>query len=285
MELSRLAVSLILISVLYFARAQVDCPPFNISELGATDMLTQGGLIGDAFAAASGDPSIAASVQVHGSRIVCLTSGQTRDTYRGVSVVVNYTCTGAPSECTGNPILSQFEFECAAGPRWTASVGGSASNIITTPPNGTLSTPLRTDCGVCISPARSGFATITNNEQHCGCEYSQDLACSQDMYSGQYACDFTLLPPLSNPMHMQCMYTHSYIACSPACNTTQPSLMMCFNSLNSGCCNFFEDDMCVGSCTSPLVPNNNSDCGMSLCMQYSSTFAFYYVCSLLQLWT
>ena len=167
-----LAVSLILISVLSFARAQVDCPPFNVSELGATDMRPQGGLIGDAFAARSGDQALPVSVQVHNSNIVCLSSGRTRDTYSGVSVVVNYTCTGTVPECTtGNPILSQFDFGCVDGPRWAASVSGSASNIITTPPDGSLSTPLRTDCAVCVSPAKSGFASITNNEQHCGCEY------------------------------------------------------------------------------------------------------------------
>ena len=171
MELSRLALGLILVSVLSFARAQVDCPPFNVSALGATDMLTPGGLIGAAFGAVSGDPTLPVSVQVHDSNIVCLSSGRTRDTYSAVSVVVRYTCTGAPSECTGNPTLSQFKFECATGPTWTASVGGSASNIITTPPDGTLATTLRTDCGLCVSPARSGFAAITNNDQHCGCEY------------------------------------------------------------------------------------------------------------------
>ena len=170
--LSRLAFGLILISVLSFARAQVDCPAFNVSDLGATDMLTQGRLVGSALAAVSGDPSIPVSVQVHDSNIVCLRSGRTRNMYRGVSVVVNYTCTGIPSECTGNATLSQFEFECVANPtlRWAPSVGGSATNIITTPPSASLSTVLRTDCGVCVSPTRPGFATITNNEQHCGCE-------------------------------------------------------------------------------------------------------------------
>ena len=108
MELSRLALGLILISVLSFARAQVDCPPFNVSALGVTDMLTQGGLIRDALAAERGDPSLPVSVQVHDSNIVCLRSGRTRDTYSGVSVVVRYSCTGAPSECTGNPTLSQM---------------------------------------------------------------------------------------------------------------------------------------------------------------------------------
>ena len=170
MELSRLALGLILILVLSFARGQVDCPPFNVSALGATDMLTRGGLIGVVFIVLSGDPAVLVSVQVHDSNIVCLRSGRTRDTYRGVSVVVRYSCTGPPSECTGNPTLSQFEFECATGPTWAVSVDGSTFNIITTPPDGSLSTPLRTDCGVCISPARSGFASITDNEQHCGCE-------------------------------------------------------------------------------------------------------------------
>ena len=173
MELFRLAVGLILISVLSFARAQGDCPALSVSELGATDMLTQGGLVGSAFGAVSGDPSLPGSVrvQVHDSNIVCLRSGRIRDTYRGVSVVVNYTCTGPPFECTGNPILSQFEFECVANPvRWAPVVDGSTANIITTPPNGNLSTVLRTDCGVCISPLRSIFAAITNNDQHCGCE-------------------------------------------------------------------------------------------------------------------
>ena len=172
MDVFRLAVGLILISVLSFARAQVDCPAFDVSDLGSTDMLTRGGLVVSALAAVSGDPILPGSVQVHDSNVVCLRSGRTRDTYSGVSVVVNYTCNGASSECSGNPILSQFEFECVANPvRWAASVDGSAANIITTPPDANLSTTLRTDCGVCISPARSTFATITNNDQHCGCEY------------------------------------------------------------------------------------------------------------------
>ena len=149
---------------------QADCPRLNVSELGATDMLTQGGLVGSGFAAVSGDPSLPVRVQVHDSNIVCLRNGRTRDTYSGVSVVVNYTCDGSPSTCTGQPVLSQFDFECVGG-TWAASVSGSANNIITTPPSGSLSTTLRTDCGVCISPARSAFATVTNNDQHCGCEY------------------------------------------------------------------------------------------------------------------
>ena len=148
---------------------QSDCPPFNESDLGNTDARSRAGLVVGAFQAVSGDPSLV-NVQVHTSRIVCLVSGRNRDTYRGVSVVVNYTCTGAHSNCNGNPILSQFEFECVAGTTWSPIVSGSAANIITTPPSGNFSTTLRRDCGVCVSPMRSPFGTITNNEQHCGGE-------------------------------------------------------------------------------------------------------------------
>ena len=165
----------LLILALSFARAQVDCPPFTEDLLGTTDAPSSTGLVVEAFQANNGDPSPLA-VQVHASRIVCLRNGLTRDTYTGVSVIVNYTCAGAPSECTGNPTLSQFEFECVANlVRWAASVTGSASNIITTPPDGSFLTTPRTDCGVCASPRRSGFDTITNNEQHCGCEYKNKM--------------------------------------------------------------------------------------------------------------
>ena len=124
------------------------------------------GLVVDAFRATSGDPTLT-TVQVHAAHIVCLRSGRTRNMYSGLSVIINYTCTGGYSECTGNPTLSQFGFECV-GSSWSASVGGSASNIITTPPDGSFSTPLREDCGVCVSPMRALFGDITNNEQHCG---------------------------------------------------------------------------------------------------------------------
>ena len=160
---------LYLIVIFSFAKAQNDCPLFNETSLGSADELTSTGLIGDAFRAISGDPS-PILVQVHAAHIVCLRSGQTRDRFSGVSIIVNYTCTGPPTECTGSPSLSQFEFECTSSTTWSASVSGSAANIVTTPPDGSFSTPRRSDCGVCVSPMRGVFSGITNNSQHCGCK-------------------------------------------------------------------------------------------------------------------
>ena len=172
MKLSRLGMFLYLIAVISFARGQ-DCPAFNRDLLGSTTAASTTGLVRDAFAAITGETSPSAiTVQVHASNTVCLRSGQTRNTYSGVSVVVNFTCNGASNTaCNGNPTNSQFDFECVSNPlQWASSVIGSAANIITTPPSGNFTTTLRRDCGVCISPNRSPFGTITNNSQHCGCK-------------------------------------------------------------------------------------------------------------------
>ena len=50
---------------------------------------------------------------------------------------------------------------------------------------------------------------------------------------------------------------HTPLACDGACNI---GLMRCFNRAATGCCNFYENNMCVGACTSPLVPDSNFDC-------------------------
>ena len=202
---------LYLIVIFSFAKAQNDCPLFNETFLGSADELTSTGLVVDAFEATSGDPS-PIFVQVHAAHIVCLRSGQTRDRFSGVSVIVNYTCTGPPTECTGSPTLSQFEFECIRT-NWSASVDGSAAEIITTPPDGSFSTPRRSDCGVCISPMRAPFSGITNNSQHCGCKlncsfigYRQHLCIANECTSCNPPSFLKPLSVITNP-------PYSYIVC------------------------------------------------------------------------
>ena len=127
------------------------------------------GLIADTLVATVGQPPPRPLVQVLDYNIVCQTIGMQRDTFRSVSVVVNYTCDGISwAFCDGTPLLSQFEFECGSGNAWIAGYGGSTDGIFTQMSDGDLSTPPRTDCGVCISPLRRGFSLITNNSNHCG---------------------------------------------------------------------------------------------------------------------
>ena len=174
MEPSRLAMFLCLglVAIIPFTRAQ--CTIFEEGLLGSTSAASSMGLVGAAFATSAGEGATI-FVQVHASNIVCLTGGRDRNMYTGVSVVVNYTCNGVRDPaCNGNPTLSQFDFGCVPGSLWGASVFGSAVSIITTPPTGSLSTTLRTDCGLCLSPVRPGFGAVTDNDQHCACkQYSR----------------------------------------------------------------------------------------------------------------
>ena len=173
------------IPALTFVSGQNDCPLLQGRELGNSQNGNMDGLIADTLVAMTSQPPARPLVQVLGYNIVCQTTGMQRDTFRFVSVVVNYTCDGSPwTYCDGTPLLSQFEFECGSGNAWIAGVGGSVSNIFTRISDGDLSTPLRTDCGVCISPLRSGFGLITNNSNHCGGNLS---ACREFVLPGNLA--------------------------------------------------------------------------------------------------
>ena len=152
MEPSRLAMFLCLglIAIIPFARGQAQCSIFEEDLLGSTSAASSMGLVGAAFATGVGEGATI-SVQVHTSNIVCLTGGRDRNMNTGVSAVVNYTCNGVRDPaCNGNPTLSQFDFGCVPDSLWGASVFGSADSIITTPPTGSLSTTLRTYCGLCL---------------------------------------------------------------------------------------------------------------------------------------
>ena len=63
---------------------------------------------------------------------------------------------------------ASLQFGCGTGNKWVATADGSAGGIFTEISDRDLLTPLRTDCGVCISPARNEFNSVTNNPNHCG---------------------------------------------------------------------------------------------------------------------
>jgi len=142
------------------------CPLIEGSELGSFDAPVADGLVSLTYRGGDGGGAQLPRVQIFEYNVVCLTTGTTRDTYQSVSVVVNYTCIGI--SCEGITLLSQFEFGCETGPQWSPSLFGSTDGIRTTPADGNLSTPLRTDCGLCASPQRFPSLMITNNENHCG---------------------------------------------------------------------------------------------------------------------
>ena len=105
------------------------------------------------FARESGDnPSITATAAE--ANFVCLrpaVPSNPNGNLTGVSVVVNYTCTGGTDpQCNSQPVVSQFDFQCVAG-RWSNSVFSGFQNIITENPIANLTTANRSDCLFCAN--------------------------------------------------------------------------------------------------------------------------------------
>ena len=115
----------------------------------------------------AGDSPDAPDINVVSFRPLCLAFSVERDRYRGVSVLVEYTCTGNPN-CQSVAPLEQIESECRNGV-WSASVQGTSENTRRTNPTATLSTNPREDCSFCLSPTLAALIlpTPSDDEHHC----------------------------------------------------------------------------------------------------------------------
>lgn len=144
------------------AWGQQQCPLIQASELEGAS-----GLIARSFV--SGELQDEPIIQLFEYRIVCLASGSARGTYRLTSVIANYSCDGllCPGGSAGN-VFSQFEFECVDG-QWTFSQLEVSSRTDAPDVIGSLSTDLRRDCSLCITPEAGQVVGANNvdNETHC----------------------------------------------------------------------------------------------------------------------
>ena len=120
----------------------------------------------------AGDSPDAPDINVVSFRPLCLAFGVERDRYRGVSVLVEYTCTGNPNCPSGTP-LEQIESECGTlNGVWSASVQNTFENTRRTNPTATLSTNTREDCSFCLSPTLATRISLMHpifpdDEHHC----------------------------------------------------------------------------------------------------------------------
>ena len=130
-----------------------DCPMLRLSDLGDNATMSGTGLLADALSATGQTSNMNQLLQYN---IVCLGQGTTRDTYRTASLVVRYL------DSTATERTMQLHLQCEDG-AWSTDYMGSADNSLTTA-DGSLSTPLRTDCLICLAPA-SGLMVST--EEHC----------------------------------------------------------------------------------------------------------------------
>jgi hypothetical protein len=136
-----------------------DCAELTINDLGSVSNPSQTGLLYDALALR--ETSAVAPIQIIRIHIVCLAQGSARDTYRSVSVVVEYQ-EGAISRTV------QADFQCSNG------VWAATAESVTDNPTATFTTPQRTDCINCIRPGPS--SPHISGVDHCeGIEVGRDL--------------------------------------------------------------------------------------------------------------
>ena len=117
-----------------------------------------------------GDSPATPSIRIIGEvQYVCLALGMFQDTYRGISVLAEYECTGSSACPSTTAETSQFELSCRSGV-WRAQVLGTPEFVFTRIPVANSTTPLRTDCSICVSPELLAFTTLpleSDASTHC----------------------------------------------------------------------------------------------------------------------
>ena len=106
------------------------------------------GLIRETFRVGDSPPD--AEINVRDFNFVCLTPGMFRGTYRKLSVVVSYDCSGSTLCPSASPV-SQFDFACNTDEMWIDQLFGTSEFARTNVADATLTTPNRTNCSVCLN--------------------------------------------------------------------------------------------------------------------------------------
>ena len=136
------SVALLVLLMAWMSSGQNVCPPPTSSDLETViaNILTEG------------DSAAPPQIIVLNFNVVCRAFARQRDLLRGVSVVVEYSCSGH-SNCPLGTVVEQIESGCLGG-EWSNSVGGTTEpSFIHSPLNGsTLSTTARDGCWFCFSP-------------------------------------------------------------------------------------------------------------------------------------
>ena len=132
----------VLLLVASLVRGQLDCAYPTRTDLASVIQNTL----------RSGDAASNHDINVTAFHPLCLAYSAQKHRYRGISVLINYTCRG-PATCPrGESAIEQFESECEDG-RWSNRILGTFSaGSRTIEPTASFSTTLREDCAFCFSP-------------------------------------------------------------------------------------------------------------------------------------
>ena len=156
--------SAVLLLVASLARGQLDCAYPTRTDLASVIQNTL----------RSGDAASNHDINVTAFHPLCLAYSAQKHRYRGISVLINYTCRG-PATCPrGESAIEQFESECEDG-RWSNRILGTFSaGSRTIEPTASFSTTLREDCAFCFSPELGrevGAPTAPDAVTHCAGEF------------------------------------------------------------------------------------------------------------------
>lgn len=151
---------LVLFSLVRFAAAQSNCalPSNEDIETAIGDTLKRG------------DSPTRPDIDLAQVHYVCQSSGMFRDTYRGVSLLATYTCSGSALCRGGVGEPSQFDFQCNVAGDWSPVVLATADFSFIENPDANFSTPTDTKCGLCVNPellTSSGIALQSDPLTHC----------------------------------------------------------------------------------------------------------------------
>ena len=146
----------------YIKLVNSQCPIIIGDEIGNFTAPSSIGLLSQARRLESRN-HVNPKIQVLDYKIVCINVFDRRDTFRSVSLVVNYT-ESRSMDSTPQENTSQLDLRCNNKLNvWERYSNPSANRNrygITTPPDANFSTPLREDCGSCTG-------SLYKNENHC----------------------------------------------------------------------------------------------------------------------
>ena len=151
----QLSVTIAVISLLIASCNSQSCQRIAANDIGSTNSPSTSGLIAERRAIDIGTLPI---VQLFRYNVVCEATAGTRDGFRYVSLVADYSDNGINRS-------AQFDFSCDVANVWGIRVSGSTDNTITIPPDASFDTLVRRDCFLCLSSQRSG--TSHENINHC----------------------------------------------------------------------------------------------------------------------
>ena len=177
----------------------------------------------------AGDNPTQPIITVLRNHSVCLSVGPTIDKFSSISLVIEYNCTGSAFCPSGGNAVEQFDFGCNSQEEWIFDQFADVDNGRTTNPTANFDTSLRTDCGACfpVHPDTVNPPTI-DPVTHCHGRPHTVLLASE-----------------CHDLYLLCLLTTECRGCSDI------GQMACYDSVASGCCNVYVNDMCADTC-----PNN-----------------------------